>query len=77
MSSNSSILISPCGGQLVDLLVSSPVVNELKAYTNTLPSLQLSQRSICELELLATGVFSPLDRFIGAKDHEDVLERCA
>ena len=30
-----------------------------------LPSVQLSERSVCDLELLATGAFTPLDRFMG------------
>lgn len=50
-----SILISPCGGRLVDLMVPAEAVDELKAHANQLPSLQLSDRSVCDLELLATG----------------------
>lgn len=37
-------------------------------------SIRLSDRSICDLELLATGAFSPLDRFMGAEDYRRVLE---
>jgi sulfate adenylyltransferase len=37
-------------------------------------SIHLSDRSICDLEMLATGAFSPLDRFMGAADHQRVLE---
>ena len=29
---------------------------------------------MCDLELLSTGAFSPLDRFMGREDHERVLE---
>jgi len=39
-----------------------------------LPSIRLSDRSICDLELLATGAFHPLDRFMGAADYARVLE---
>ena len=38
-----------------------------------LPSVQLSDRSVHDLELLATGAFSPLDRFLGKADYERVL----
>jgi sulfate adenylyltransferase len=38
-----------------------------------MPSLQLSDRAACDLELLATGAFSPLDRFVGQKDYERIL----
>jgi sulfate adenylyltransferase len=48
--------------------------DELKAYANTLPSLQISSRSVCDLELLAIGAFSPLDRFMGQADYQRVLD---
>ncbi|MBA2451870.1 MAG: bifunctional sulfate adenylyltransferase/adenylylsulfate kinase [Chloroflexia bacterium] len=67
-------LISPYGGQLVDLMAPGEALEELRAYANTLPSLQLGDRSICDLELMATGAFSPLDRFMGAQDHQRVLD---
>jgi len=44
-----------------------------KAHAGRLPSLQLSERSVCDLELLATGAFSPLDRFLGKEDHARVV----
>ena len=38
-----------------------------------LPSLQLSERAVCDLELLAIGGFSPLDGFMSRDDHEWVV----
>ncbi len=67
-------LISPCGGKLVDLFVPADELDEVTAYANTLPSVQLSARSLCDLEMLAVGAFSPLDRFMGADDHQRVLD---
>src|SRR5438093_58940 len=67
-------LIQPYGGQLVDLLVPESEMAEVKAYASRLPSLQLSERAMCDLELLATGGFSPLDRFMGQTDHQRVLD---
>jgi sulfate adenylyltransferase len=69
-----SPLIAPCGGSLVDLLVPAEARDEVKARTSQLSSLQLSERSVCDLELLATGAFSPLDRFMGQADHQHVLD---
>ena len=69
-----SDLISPYGGTLIDLLVPSEELDTVTAQANRLPSLQLSERSICDLELLATGAFSPLDRFMGSADHAGVLD---
>ena len=68
----SSVLIPPYGEQLVDLLVHSEEIEGLQAYANALPSLTLSDRSVCDLELLATGAFSPLDRFMGRADYRRV-----
>ena len=65
-------LISPYGGQLIDLFVKEPA-DELRDYAGRLQSVQLSERQVCDLELLATGAFSPLDRFMGQADHTSVL----
>lgn len=72
--SMASILIPPYGDQLVDLLVPPEALDDLKAYASTLPSVLISERSECDLELLATGAFSPLDRFMGQEDHRRVLD---
>lgn len=67
-------LISPYGGRLVDLCVEPAALEERKAYASRLPSVQLSQRALCDLELLATGGFSPLDRFMSKADYTRVVE---
>src|SRR5229473_8393369 len=67
-----SSLIAPYGGSLVDLMVPAEACDEVKARASQLPSIQLSERAVCDLELLATGAFSPLDRFMGCADHERV-----
>jgi sulfate adenylyltransferase len=69
-----SKLIAPYGGKLVNLLVSSDELDELKAYAATRPALQLSDRAICDLELLAVGGFSPLTSFMGKADYQRVLD---
>ncbi len=67
-------LISPYGGELVNLLVPHEESEALKEKAARLPSLQLSERCVCDLELLSTGAFSPLDRFMGQEDYRRVLE---
>jgi sulfate adenylyltransferase len=71
---NTILLIPPCGGTLVDLRVAAEMLDELKAHAGRLPSLQLSERSVCDLEMLAAGGFSPLDRFMGREDYRSVLD---
>ncbi len=67
-------MISPYGGELVNLMVAGERAEDLKTHASRLPSLQLSARTTCDLELLATGAFSPLDRFMSRADYERVLE---
>ena len=67
-------LIPPCGGELVNLLVPTEELAELRARASALPSLQLSERAVCDLEMLATGAFSPLDRFMSQEDYQSVLD---
>jgi sulfate adenylyltransferase len=66
-------LISPYGGKLVNLVV---IGNEREALIDRamkLPSIKISMRALCDLELLATGGFSPLNEFMGKADYERVL----
>jgi sulfate adenylyltransferase len=70
----SELLIPPYGGTLVDLRAPDEALPEFKARASTLPSLQLSDRAVCDLELLAVGAFSPLDRFVGREDYDRILE---
>lgn len=70
----SKSLITPYGGALVDLLVPAEERDEVKAYASQLPSIQISPRLVCDLELLAVGAFSPLDRFMAKADHQRVLD---
>src|SRR5262245_17369034 len=67
-------MILPCGGRLVDLVVPLELRSSLFAIAKELPSIQLSERSLCDLELLATGAFSPLDRFMSSADYARVLD---
>lgn len=68
-----SQLISPYGNTLVNLLVSSDQRAEKIAHAKTLPVVNLSARALCDFELLATGAFSPLTRFMNKADFEAVV----
>ena len=66
-------LITPYGGRLVDLLVADEEREEVTKSARTLPSVQLSARSLADIELLAAGALSPLTRFMGRDDYHRVL----
>ena len=67
-------LISPYGNQLINLLTPQDHLLEITEKANSVQSIQISERSTYDLELLATGAFSPLDRFIGEDDYKSILE---
>jgi len=71
---NQSILIPPYGGALVNLLVPAEQRDELKAQAASLASIRISERSVCDLQMLASGAFSPLDRFVGKADYQSILD---
>ena len=68
-----SVLIPPYGGTLVDLVVRGEEREALLAEAAHYPSLQITDRNLHDLELLAVGAFSPLDRFMGKADYQRVL----
>src|ERR1700689_1381719 len=72
-SKNKVELNTPYGGKLIDLRVEGAEREDLARRAGQGPTLQLSPRSLCDLELLATGGFSPLDRFMGKADYDSVL----
>jgi sulfate adenylyltransferase len=74
MSEQRQGLISPYGGRLVNLLAAEEEREALRRRAASLPRVQLTPRNVCDLELLATGGFSPLDRFMGQSDYRSVLD---
>ena len=69
-------LIEPHGGTLQELLVDAERAAELQDASIDFPSLTLSDRQLCDLELLLSGGFSPLTGFLGQEDYQSVVERC-
>jgi sulfate adenylyltransferase len=67
-------LIAPYGGTLINLVKTGEERAKLLELVTHLPSVQISQRALHDLELLATGAFSPLDRFMSQADYKSVLD---
>lgn len=74
MIATNSKLIQPYGGTLISLIAAGEQQEGLRAQAAELPSIQISERSACDLELLACGAFSPLDHFVTKEEHESILE---
>jgi len=66
-------LITPYGGKLVNLVADEQELEELLSRTSKLSSIKITMRNLCDLELLATGGFSPLTTFMGKADYDRVL----
>ncbi|GGJ34613.1 sulfate adenylyltransferase [Deinococcus roseus] len=63
-----SNLPTPHGGVLINR------VQKFDGDLSTLPKIELSERNFADLELIATGVYSPLTGFMGEKDYLNVVE---
>lgn len=66
-------LIRSYGGNLQNLLVEKARAEILKAESHDFPSISLSQRQLCDLEMLMNGGFSPLRGFLSREAYESVL----
>jgi len=62
----------PHGGKLTDLIVTPDRRTDLRAESIHWPSWDLSERQMCDLELLLNGGFSPLRGFMGPADYNSV-----
>ncbi|KAH9905354.1 putative sulfate adenylyltransferase [Xylariomycetidae sp. FL2044] len=65
----------PHGGVLKDLIARDlPRQAELAAEAETLPAITLTERQLCDLELILNGGFSPLEGFMNEADYNGVVK---
>ena len=67
-------LNSPHGGILINLISNKEHVDKLKDQTLSMLSWDLTDRQLCDLELLINGGFSPLTGFLKQADYISVLQ---
>ena len=67
-----SSIIAPHGGDLVNGYLAKNLLDAAKTEAQDLPSWDLNQRQICDIELILNGGFSPLTGFMGKADFDAV-----
>jgi sulfate adenylyltransferase len=65
-------LIAPHGGTLINRLADERRAADLAREAASLPRLTLTLKQSCDLEMIATGAFSPLTGFMGSEDCQKV-----
>ena len=72
--STENTAIAPHGGELVDRRAPEGQRAELLERAETLNKVALGPRSLSDLEMISTGVFSPLTGFMVQNDYDSVVE---
>ncbi len=62
------------GGSLKELYLGESSAEKEKQVAVDFPSWDLSNRQLCDIELLLNGAFSPLEGFLNATDYQSVLD---
>lgn len=65
-------LISPHGGTLINREVTGPERERLVSASIAMPALHLNAREVSDLEMIATGAYSPLEGFLNPSDYASV-----
>jgi sulfate adenylyltransferase len=63
----------PHGGELKELYLDEAAATLEKEKAKAYKSWDLTDRQLCDLDLILNGAFSPLDGFLGQADYESVL----
>ena len=66
--------IAPHGGELVDRMAPEEQRDELLQRAERFTKITLGPRALSDLEMISTGVFSPLTGFMLREDYENVVE---
>jgi sulfate adenylyltransferase len=68
-------LVQPHGGNLINREIDDVARERYAVEATRLPRLQLSARVVADLEMIATGAYSPLEGFMDSHDYKSVLDR--
>lgn len=71
MTQNKNVL--PHGGVLVNCFPSTDEAKVLELEAKKLPSIVVSRKVLCDLEMIGIGAFSPLRGFVEKKDYDSII----
>src|SRR5437867_1251239 len=61
--------------QVRERLPAGEELNELRSLARNLPRLQVGQRELADVFMLATGALTPVDAYVGREDYESIVAR--
>ncbi|MCU7819473.1 MAG: hypothetical protein KZQ57_11555 [gamma proteobacterium symbiont of Lucinoma myriamae] len=64
----------PHSNPLINLLVDNDKAEELKQQSEHFPSITLTKRQLCDLEMLINGGMSPLTGYMDKKTYDSVIQ---
>lgn len=67
--------LDPHGGQLINCVVDEAKRAELLEKAKTLPVINLSEREMSDLDMIACGALSPLEGFMNKADYQSVVDK--
>ena len=67
-------IVAPHGGTLVDRTIPTEERQERLREAAELPGVSLGPRALSDLQMISTGVFSPLEGFMRKEEYESVVE---
>ncbi len=73
--SNNLDAIAAHGGKLINRIASSEQKQEFLSKADTLPRVELDERAVSDLEMIAIGGFSPLTGFMNESDYKRVVSQ--
>jgi sulfate adenylyltransferase len=65
--------IAPHGGELINRIATPEQREELLSKAEFLPRVQLDERAVSDVEMIAIGAFSPLTGFMNQSDYDRVV----
>jgi len=68
-------MIAPHGGRLIERIAGKKEKEDLLSLRGKYPEIEISRELAFEVENIATGLFSPLEGFLGKEDFLSVLKR--